>query len=191
MSRIGQQPVSIPEGVTVKIDDGQVIVIGPKGELSQSVRPELKVTLQDNQILVTRKKDDRLSRSLHGLTRALIANLIIGVTEGFSKTLKLVGTGYRVQDKEGKLALSLGFSHPVIIKPVEGIELEVEGNDTIVVSGIDKALVGQTAAEIRAVRPPEPYKGKGIRYEGEKVKKKPGKAGRAGVAGIGAGEGGQ
>lgn len=185
MSRVGRQPISIPEGVTIKIKDGQVIVAGPKGELVQEVRPEIKVQLKNNQILVSRKVEGRFSRSLHGLTRTLIANMIRGVTEGWSKTLKLMGTGYRVKLEGEKLLLSLGFSHPVEVEPVEGIKFEVKGNDTINVLGIDKALVGQTAAKIRKIRPPEPYKGKGIRYEDEEVRRKPGKAAKIGAAGFG------
>lgn len=188
MSRIGRQPISIPEGVTPKLRGDRVVVVGPKGELEQVIRPEIKVEIEGNKILVSRKKDDRFSRSLHGLTRTLIANLVTGVTEGFSKTLKLVGTGYRVGVKDGELVLSVGFSHPVVVETVEGIDFEVKGKDTIVISGVDKALVGQIAAKIRSIHPPEPYKGKGIRYEDEKVKKKPGKAGKVGAAGFG-GEG--
>jgi len=189
MSRIGKQPIPIPEGVTVEQDGAQLVVSGPKGTLKQTVRPEVKVSLETGEVLISRKRDDKFSRSLHGLTRALIANLITGVTEGFSKTLKIVGTGYRVKIEGENLILSLGFSHPVVIDPVEGIKFEVKGDETITISGIDKALVGQIAAKIRAIRPPEPYKGKGIRYEGETVKKKPGKAGKVGAAGFG--EGGQ
>ena len=186
MSRIGRQPVSIPENVTVKIEKNEVKVVGPKGELIQAIRSEIKVEIKDNQVLVTPKKESKVARSLHGLIRTLIANMIHGVTEGWSKTLKLVGTGYRVQKEGEKIVLSLGFSHPVEFKPIEGIELEVEGKETIKVSGIDKALVGQVAALIRSARPPEPYKGKGIRYEGEVVRRKPGKAAKVG-SGFGAG----
>ena len=189
MSRIGRQPIKIPEGVTVEIKDRQVEVVGPKGSLVQAIRPEIKVEIKNNQVVVSRKTESRLGRSLHGLTRTLIANMIEGVTKGFVKTLKLVGTGYRVKadpSADGKkLILSLGFSHPVEVESVEGIKFEVEGNDTIRVVGIDKALVGREAAKIRAIRPPEPYKGKGIRYLGEQVRRKPGKAGKAGAAGFG------
>lgn len=187
MSRIGKQPISIPEGVTVEQDGAQLVVSGPKGTLKQTVRPEVKVALETGKVLISRKRDDKFSRSLHGLTRALIANLITGVTEGFSKTLKIVGTGYRAKIEGENLVLSVGFSHPVVIGPVEGIKFEVKGDETITISGIDKALVGQIAAKIRAIRPPEPYKGKGIRYEDEIVRKKPGKAGKVGAAGFGGG----
>lgn len=183
MSRIGSQPITIPEGVTVKLDGERVVVSGPKGALEQKVRPEIKVVVDKGQILVARKGEDRLSKSLHGLTRSLIANAVVGVTKGYSKTLKLLGTGYRVESKDDKLVLAVGFSHPVVIEPIAGINFEVKGKETIVISGINKAQVGQIAAKIRAVRPPEPYKGKGIRYEGEQVKKKPGKAGKVGEAG--------
>jgi len=192
MSRIGKQPVPIPAGVTVEIKDGEVVVTGPKGKLTQSIRPEIEVNLKDNQLFVSRKSDSKLARSLHGLTRSLIANMVKGVTDGWSKTLKLVGTGYRVKLEPSaageKLVLSVGFSHPVEVQPVEGIKFEVQGNDTIVISGIDKALVGQVAAKIRKIRPPEPYKGKGIRYEDEKVRRKPGKAAKTGVPGAGGGQ---
>jgi large subunit ribosomal protein L6 len=189
MSRIGNQPVLIPQNVEVKIDKNQILVKGPKGSVKQIIRPEINLAVEGDKILVSRKNNNKFSRSLHGLTRSLIANMILGVTEGFSKALKMVGTGYRVEMKDGKLVLAVGFSHPVIVEKTEGIDFEVQGRDKITVSGVDKGLVGQVAAEIRAIRPPEPYKGKGIRYEGEEVKKKPGKAGKVGVGGFGA-EGG-
>lgn len=188
MSRIGQQPVKIPEGVETDYRQGVVMVKGPKGELRQKIRPELKLEIDRNEIRVRRKKNDKFSRSLHGLTRTLIKNMMTGVTEGYSKVLKLVGTGYRVKKEGEKLVLSLGFSHPVEIEPIEGIQLEVPDKETIKIIGLDKELVGQVAAKIRRQRPPEPYKGKGIRYEGEEVKRKPGKAGKVGAAGFGAGE---
>jgi large subunit ribosomal protein L6 len=191
VSRIGQQPVLIPEGVTVQKEGNQLVVKGPKGSLEWTFRPEIQVEVKGDQIIVSRKKNDNFSRALHGLTRSLIANLIVGVTEGFEKKLKLVGTGYRVKMEGEKLVLSLGFSHPVIIEPIEGVKLEIEGNDMIVISGIDKALVGQVAAKIRKIRPPEPYKGKGIRYKDEEVRKKAGKAGKVGAASPSAGEGGE
>lgn len=185
MSRIGRQPVPIPEGVTVKIKGGEVKVVGPKGELSQEVRQEIKVQIKNNQVLVSRKGDNKLGRFLHGTIRTLIANMIKGVTEGWSKTLKLVGTGYRAKLEGENLVLSVGFSRPVEVKPIKGIKFEVKGNDTIEVSGVDKALVGQVAAKIRKIRPPEPYKGKGIRYENEEVRRKPGKAAKIGAASFG------
>lgn len=185
MSRIGQQPIKIPENINIEIHEPLVVVKGPLGELKQKIRPELKIEVSQGEIKVSRKKNDKLARSLHGLTRSLIANMIIGVTQGYSKVLKMEGTGYRVKKEEEKLILSLGFSHPVEIKPIEGIQFDVEGNDTIKISGIDKGLVGQTAAKIRQIRPPEPYKGKGIRYQEEEVRRKPGKAGKVGIAGFG------
>ncbi len=188
MSRIGQQSIKIPEGVEVDYRQRVVVVKGPKGELKQKIRPEVKLEIDKDEVGVRRKKNDRFSRSLHGLTRTLIANMITGVTEGYSKILKLVGTGYRVKKEGEKLVLSLGFSHPVEIEPIEGIQFEVPDKETIKLLGIDKELVGQTAAKIRQIKPPEPYKGKGIRYEGEEVKQKPGKAGKVGAAGFGAGE---
>lgn len=183
MSRIGKQPVKIPEGISLDLKGSVLTVKGPKGELKQKIRPELKIEINQKEIKVSRKKDDKFSRSLHGLTRTLIANMIEGVNQGYGKVLKLVGTGYRVSEQGEKLVLSLGFSHPVEIEPVKGIQFEVEGNDTIKISGIDKGLVGQVAAKIRQIKPPEPYKGKGIRYLGEKVRRKPGKAGKTGEAG--------
>lgn len=188
MSRIGQQLIKIPEGVEVDYRQSVLIVKGPRGELKQKIRPELKAEIVQGKIKVSRKKNDRLSRSLHGLTRTLVANMIDGVTKGYNKVLKLVGTGYRVKKDREKLILSLGFSHLVTIEPIEGIQFEVEGDDTIKISGIDKGLVGQVAAKIRQIRPPESYKGKGIRYQDEEVRRKPGKAGKVGAAGFGPGE---
>ncbi len=190
MSRVGRQPIKIPEGITVKVKDGQVQVKGSKGVLTQEIRPELKVTIKEDKIFVTRSSESKLAKSLHGLTRTLIANMIKGVGEGWEKRLEMHGTGYRAKLEGDTLVLTVGFSHPVQIKPVEGITFQVEGNDKIFVSGIDKVLVGQVAARIRKIRPPEPYKGKGIRYEKEVVRRKPGKAAKvgAGVPGVG-GEG--
>ena len=188
MSRIGQQPIKIPEGVEANYRQAVLVIKGPKGELKQKIRPELKVEIGQSEIKVNRKKNDRFSRSLHGLTRTLIANMIMGVTEGYSKVLKLVGTGYRVKKEGEKLTLSLGFSHPVTVESIKGIQFEVEDDDTIKISGTDKGLVGQVAAKIRQIRPPEPYKGKGIRYQDEEVRRKPGKAGKVGAAGFGPGE---
>lgn len=188
VSRIGQQPIKISEGVDVNYRPPILVVKGPKGELEQKIRPELKVEVGQDEIKVSRKKNDKFSRSLHGLTRTLIANMIIGTTEGYGKVLKLVGTGYRVKKEGESLILSLGFSHPVKIEPIENIQFEVEGNDTIKISGVDKGLVGQVAAKIRQIKPPEPYKGKGIRYQDEEVRHKPGKAGKVGAAGFGENE---
>lgn len=182
MSRIGKQPVLIPQGVNIKVDGLEVTVNGPKGSLSYRFRPEMKIILEEGRVLVSTKTENRLSRALFGTTRSLIANMVEGVEKGFTKVLKIVGTGYRASlnsSPEGSiLVLSLGFSHPVEVKAPVGIQFEVEGNDTIKISGADKAGVGQTAAKIRDLYPPEPYKGKGIRYQDEKVRKKAGKAGK-------------
>jgi len=189
MSRIGKKPIQIPEGVNVEVKNGAVVVTGPKGSLTVNFRPEIEVLVEDKKILVKRKGENKLAKSLHGLTRTLIANAVEGVTNGFSKSLEVVGTGYRASLEGETLVLAVGFSHLVKVSPPPGIKFEVEGNNKIKVSGIDKALVGQVAAQIRKIRPPDPYKGKGIRYEGEEVKLKPGKAGKAGAAGAGAGGG--
>lgn len=178
MSRIGKLPIAVPGGVTVTIDGQQVSVKGPKGELSLVVAEPIRVAQEDGQLLVTRPDDERASRSLHGLTRTLINNNIIGVTEGYAKQLEVVGTGYRVQQKGTGLELALGFSHPVQVEAPAGITLEVEGNTKITVRGIDKQAVGEAAANIRKLKKPEPYKGKGIRYAGEVVRRKAGKAGK-------------
>lgn len=176
MSRIGKLPVSVPAGVEVSINGSEVTVKGPKGELTQTFHSELTIEkAEDGSIVVTRPDDERKSRSMHGLTRTLIHNMVIGVSEGYSKTLELVGVGYRAAVKGNKLELNLGFSHPVIIETPEGIKFECPDQSKIVVSGIDKQQVGQVAADIRKWRKPEPYKGKGIRYEGEHVRRKEGK----------------
>jgi large subunit ribosomal protein L6 len=188
MSRVGKQPVLIPEGVTVKIEGNRVVVSGPKGTLEQQFRPELKIAVQGDKVMVSPKSENRLTKALWGTTRTLIANMIEGITQGFEKTLKLVGTGFRAKMEQEKLIMSLGFSHPVVVIPPPGIKLETPDQETIKISGADKVLVGQTAAKIRNIRPPEPYKGKGIRFEDEEVRKKPGKAGKVGVAGFGVGE---
>lgn len=177
MSRIGKLPVPVPAGVEVKIDGSSVTVKGPKGELSQEFDSRMKISQNDaNEIVVERPDDERQSRALHGLTRSLINNMVIGVTEGYQKTLELVGVGYRASIKGDKLEMTLGYSHPVVVDAVEGIKFECPDTTTINISGIDKQLVGQTAAEIRALRAPEPYKGKGIRYQGEHIRRKEGKA---------------
>ena len=175
MSRIGRLPIDIPTGVDVKVDGPAVTVKGPKGELSLTVASPIEVKLEENQVLVTRPDDERASRSLHGLTRTLIANQIIGVTEGYSKGLEIVGTGYRVAQRGSSVEFALGFSHPVVVEPPVGITLTVEGNNKVTVAGIDKQAVGETAANIRKIKKPEPYKGKGIRYAGEIVRRKVGK----------------
>ncbi|GAA2844494.1 LSU ribosomal protein L6P [Leucobacter komagatae] len=178
MSRIGKLPIAIPGGVDVKIDGQQVTVKGSKGELSLVVAEPIRVAVEDGQILVTRPNDERESRALHGLSRTLIFNNIIGVTEGYAKQLEVVGTGYRVQQKGSDLELALGFSHPVSFTAPEGITLVVEGANKITVSGISKQAVGEAAANIRKLKKPEPYKGKGIRYADEVVRRKAGKAGK-------------
>ena len=178
MSRIGRLPIDIPSNVTVTIEGSEVAVKGPKGELLLSVASPIEVKVEENQILVTRPDDERASRSLHGLTRTLISNNIIGVTEGYSKGLEVVGTGYRVAQKGSSIEFALGFSHPVLVDPPAGITFTVEGNNKVTVSGIDKQAVGETAANIRKIRKPEPYKGKGVRYAGEVVRRKAGKAGK-------------
>ncbi|WP_395245829.1 50S ribosomal protein L6 [Agromyces sp. MMS24-K17] len=178
MSRIGRLPIDVPAGVDVKIDGSAVTVKGPKGELSLTVASPIEVKLEDNQILVTRPDDERASRSLHGLTRTLIANDILGVTQGYSKGLEIVGTGYRVAQKGTAVEFALGFSHPVTVEAPAGITLTVEGNNKLTVAGISKQAVGETAANIRKIKKPEPYKGKGIRYAGEVVRRKAGKSGK-------------
>ncbi|MFD5599436.1 50S ribosomal protein L6 [Leucobacter sp. NPDC058333] len=178
MSRIGKLPITVPGGVDVKIDGQKVTVKGSKGELTLVVAEPIRVALEDGQVLVTRPNDERDSRALHGLSRTLINNNIIGVTEGYTKQLEVVGTGYRVQQKGTGLELALGFSHPVNVDAPAGITLAVEGNTKITVSGISKQAVGEAAANIRKLKKPEPYKGKGIRYAGEVVRRKAGKAGK-------------
>jgi large subunit ribosomal protein L6 len=178
MSRIGRLPIDIPAGVTVTIDGQNVAVKGPKGELALAVKAPIVAQVEDNQVLVTRPDDERESRALHGLTRTLIANQIIGVTQGYSKGLEVVGTGYRVQAKGSNVEFALGYSHPITVEPPAGISFAVEGNNKLTVNGIDKQAVGEVAANIRKLRKPEPYKGKGVRYAGEVVRRKAGKSGK-------------
>ncbi|MCW4457559.1 50S ribosomal protein L6 [Microbacterium sp. MPKO10] len=178
MSRIGKLPIDIPAGVDVTINGQSVTVKGPKGELSLTVAEPIVAQVDDGQIVVSRPDEERESRSLHGLTRTLINNNIIGVTTGYTKGLEVVGTGYRVLQKGSNIEFALGFSHPVVVEPPAGITLTVEGNNKITVSGIDKQAVGETAANIRKIRRPEPYKGKGVRYAGEVIRRKAGKAGK-------------
>jgi large subunit ribosomal protein L6 len=178
MSRIGRLPIDIPAGVDIKVDGSSVTVKGPKGELGLTVASPIEVKIEDGQVLVTRPDDERESRSLHGLTRTLIHNQIIGVTEGYSKGLEIVGTGYRVAAKGNSLEFALGFSHSITVDPPAGISFAVEGNTKLTVLGIDKQAVGETAANIRKLRKPEPYKGKGVRYAGEVVRRKAGKSGK-------------
>ncbi len=177
MSRIGRKPISLPAGVEVKIENGVITVKGPKGVLSQSIPEDITIEKQENELLVTRPSDVKRHRAMHGLARALVANMVTGVTSGFEKKLEMVGVGYRAQIQGSKLVLNIGFSHPVEIDPPQGIEFEVPAVTKITVKGIDKQLVGNTAADIRAIRKPEPYKGKGMRYENEVVRRKAGKSG--------------
>jgi len=178
MSRIGRLPIDIPAGATVSVDGQIVAVKGPKGELTLVIAEPIQATVEDNQVLVSRPDDERSSRALHGLTRSLIANQIIGVTQGYSKGLEVVGTGYRVAAKGSDLEFALGYSHPITVNPPAGISFAVEGNNKVTVNGIDKQLVGEVAANIRKLRKPEPYKGKGVRYAGEIVRRKAGKSGK-------------
>jgi len=178
MSRIGRLPIEVPAGVTVTINGQQVAVNGPKGSLDIDVAEPIKVTLEDGVVSVTRPDDERASRALHGLTRTLVANMVMGVTTGFEKTLELVGTGYRVTAKGTDLEFALGYSHPIVVKAPDGISFAVESPIKFKVSGIDKQKVGEVAANIRKLRKPEPYKGKGVRYEGEVIRRKAGKAGK-------------
>ena len=175
MSRIGRQPIAVPEGVEVQIGTGQVTVKGPKGELAQDLVTDMKVELADGTVTVERPTDRGEHRALHGLTRSLIYNMVQGVTEGYEKRLEIQGVGYRAQLRGNSLELSLGFSHPISVQAPEGIEFEVPQPTEIIVRGIDKQKVGQVAADIRKRRPPEPYKGKGVRYAGEQVTRKVGK----------------
>lgn len=180
MSRIGKMPITVPAGVTVTIEDNHVTVKGPKGELARQINKNMKLTMDNGVITVERPDDEKESRSLHGLSRTLINNMIIGVTQGFSKTLEINGVGYRAAKQGHNINFTLGFSHPVVKEPPAGITFEVPAPNKIVVSGADKEVVGAVAADIRTLRPPEPYKGKGIRYEGEHVRRKIGKAGAKG-----------
>ncbi len=176
MSRIGRKPVQIPKGVTVKSTDGTVSVKGPKGELSAKVHPNVSVKVESETALVSRASDTKKDRALHGLWRALLQNMITGVTEGYTKKLEIVGVGYRAELKGKKLQLQIGYSHPILFGPPEGIKIEVPVQTNITISGVDKQLVGLVAAKIRSFREPEPYKGKGIKYEGEYIRRKAGKA---------------
>lgn len=182
MSRIGNTPITIPDNVTIKLDGQTVTAKGPLGELSQTLPRLISVDHKDNQLIFTRKQNTPKHRALHGLSRTLIANLIVGVTQGFEKHLELVGTGYRASKSGDQLVFTVGLSHPVEFKAPAGVTLDVADNTKVTVKGIDKQLVGQVAANIRKIRPPEVYKGKGIRYQGEVVRRKAGKAAKAGAA---------
>ncbi len=176
MSRIGKAPIAIPSGVTVQVTGGDVAVKGPKGQLTTTIRPELSVKQVDGKVHVERKNEDRLTRSLHGLSRTLVANMVKGVTEGFERQLEVVGVGYRAQMEGKKLIMQLGYSHPVEIEPPSGLTIVVGKGNVITVTGIDKQAVGDLAALIRSKRPPEVYKGKGVKYQGEHIRRKAGKA---------------
>jgi len=178
MSRIGRLPINVPSGVNVAVRDRRVAVKGPKGELELAVASPIDVSVSENVVTVVRPNDDKRNKQLHGLVRTLIAGMLDGVTRGFSRSLEIQGVGYRAQMQGKSLSLQLGFSHPVVIAPPAGVDVRVEGTNKIHVSGADKQQVGQFAAHVRSVRPPEPYKGKGIRYEGERVRRKLGKAGK-------------
>jgi len=188
MSRIGRQPITVPAGVDIQVEDGQIRVKGPKGTLTRPLRPEVAIRRENGTLHVERDGDSKTERSMHGLTRTLVNNMVVGVSQGFAKVLEISGVGYRASKQGNNLQLNVGYSHPVEIAPRTGIEFEV-GQDTntrapiITVRGIDKELVGQTAAEIRSVRKPEPYKGKGIRYQGEIIRRKAGKSAKAGAKG--------
>ena len=179
MSRVGKVPISLPHGVEVRFEGTRVTVKGPKGELVRDISPEIKLEQADGQLLVSRPTDQPRHRAIHGLTRTLVANMVAGVSEGFSKTLEMQCVGYRASMQGNDLVLAIGFSHPVTVPPPPTIGFEVEGTTRIVVRGINKEQVGQVAADVRKIRPPEPYKGKGIRYAGEYVRRKAGKAGKA------------
>lgn len=178
MSRIGRKPIAVPSGVDVTLNNTVITVKGPKGSLTRELHKDMKVTVENNEISVVRPSDNKLHRSLHGTTRSVVNNMVAGVTEGFSKSLELVGVGYRASKSGDKIVLNVGYSHPVEITPEAGIEFEVPSNTKIIVKGIDKERVGAYAAKIRSVREPEPYKGKGIKYEGERIIRKEGKAGK-------------
>ena len=179
MSRIGRAPIAVPAGVNVTINDGNVVTVkGPLGELTQTFHKELTIRQEGAELLVTRPDDEKNTRSLHGLTRTLLNNMVEGVTKGFEKKLEIVGVGYRVEKQSGKIVLGLGFSHPVVFEEGNGINFETPDANTIIVKGIDKQAVGQMAAVIRAKRPPEPYLGKGVKYTGERIRRKAGKTGK-------------
>lgn len=179
MSRIGKMPIAIPSGVDVKIDGSTVTVKGPKGTLTDTFDPEIKVEVQGSEVIVSRSNDEKKNRALHGLTRALLHNMVTGVSEGFTKTLEVNGVGYRAQKQGKKLVLSLGYSHPVEMEENDDIAIDVPSPNQIIIKGIDKQKVGQFAAEVREKRPPEPYKGKGIKYVDEHIRRKEGKTGKA------------
>ncbi len=183
MSRIGKQPIPVASGINIQIEGNTVTVQGPKGQLAREFDPEIRIVQDGGQLVVTRPSDEKRHKAMHGLTRTLLANMVTGVSAGFTKTLEIQGVGYRAQKSGSNVVLAVGYSQPVEVAPPPGIEFNVEGTNRIHVTGIDKELVGQTAANIREVRAPEPYKGKGIRYAGEVVRRKAGKAGKGGKGG--------
>ncbi len=179
MSRIGRHPIALPAGVKVNLEEGNVLTVtGPLGTLTQKFQPSIGITVEANEISVTRPNDENFEKSIHGLTRTLINNMVIGVTQGYSKKLEIIGVGYRVQKTGKAITLNLGHSHPIVFNEENGITFDVPDANTIIVKGIDKQLVGEIAAKIRSKRPPEPFHGKGVRYEGEKVRRKAGKTGK-------------
>ena len=179
MSRIGREPIAVPAGVNVTIADGNVVTVkGPLGELKQTFNSALTITQEGDKLIVTRPNDEKENRSLHGLTRTLLNNMVVGVTKGYEKKLEIVGVGYRVEKQNGKIVLGLGYSHPVVFEEIGGVKFECPDSTTVLVKGIDKQAVGQMAAVIRSKRPPEPYLGKGIKYTGEKIRRKAGKTGK-------------
>ena len=179
MSRIGREPIMVPAGVTVTVADGNTVTVkGPLGELNQTFHKELTIAQEGDKILVTRPNDEKENRALHGLTRTLLNNMVVGVTKGFEKRLEIVGVGYRVEKQSGKITLGLGYSHPIVFEEKDGIKFECPDSTTILVKGIDKQAVGQVAAVIRSKRPPEPYLGKGVKYAGERIRRKAGKTGK-------------
>ena len=179
MSRIGREPIAIPAGVNVTIADGNVVTVkGPLGELTESFNTALTIAVEGDKILVTRPNDEKENRALHGLTRTLVNNMVVGVSKGYEKKLEIVGVGYRVEKQSGKIVLGLGYSHPVVFEEKDGVKFDIPDQNTIIVKGIDKQSVGQVAAVIRSKRPPEPYLGKGIKYTGEKIRRKAGKTGK-------------
>ncbi|OCA91660.1 50S ribosomal protein L6 [Pseudobacillus wudalianchiensis] len=178
MSRVGKKPIELPEGVTVTNDNNTVTVKGPKGELVRTFNKDMKIEIEGNIVTVVRPSESKEHRTIHGTTRALLSNMVEGVSKGFEKSLELIGVGYRAQKQGNKLVLNVGYSHPVEMEPEKGVEVEVPSNTKVIVRGISKERVGAFAANVRATRPPEPYKGKGIRYEGEHVRRKEGKTGK-------------
>jgi len=184
MSRVGEKPIIVPEGVKVRIEDNIFIVEGPKGKLTRKILPKIKIEIKEKEIVIKRLSEEKTNKSLHGLSRSLFANMIKGVSKGFQKSLEIIGVGYKANLKGNKFILSLGFSHPIEFPVPEGIEIKVAKGTQIIISGADKGLVGETAANIRALKSPEPYKGKGIRYKGEYIKRKVGKAAATGPVGT-------